>query len=137
MINWVTLTEYYDPIKAHFARIQLEANEIPCQLKDEQIVSVNPLYANAVGGIKLQVPDSYIEKALEVIREMNELPYIDKEGKAIQCPKCGGTDVTNDFNDISGFRSFMAMLISFAFSVWPLYKKEVYYCKSCKRTFGG
>lgn len=47
----------------------LESEGIECNLKDEIIVEMNPLYSNAIGGIKIQVRESEREKALSVLRE--------------------------------------------------------------------
>jgi phage FluMu protein Com len=61
----------------------LQENEISCHLKDENIVTVDPLLNPAVGGIKLLVVESDFEKAKDLIKEAEE-NYV----KDIACPNC-------------------------------------------------
>lgn len=43
-------------------------------MKDELIAQVNPFYSNAVGGVKLQVKESDLELALEILNEGGYAP---------------------------------------------------------------
>ena len=48
-------------------RVRLEDEGIECLVPDEFTVIMNPLYSNAVGGVRLQVRESDIERAKEVL----------------------------------------------------------------------
>lgn len=48
-------------------RVRLEDEGIVCLVPDEFTVIMNPLYSNAVGGVRLQVRESDIERAKEVL----------------------------------------------------------------------
>ncbi len=48
-------------------RVRLEDEGIVCLVPDEFTVIMNPLYSNAVGGVRLQVRASDIERAKEVL----------------------------------------------------------------------
>jgi len=61
----------------------LQENEISCHLKDENIVTVDPLLNPAVGGIKLLVAEPDFEKAKDLIKKAEE-NYV----KDIACPNC-------------------------------------------------
>lgn len=63
-------------------RGRLEADGIECRVLDELTVQVNPFYSNAIGGIKLQVKESDIQKAIEILKEGG---YIKDED--LQAPK--------------------------------------------------
>ena len=62
-----TVARFRNPVSAHIARARLEADGIPAFLADEYLVGVQWLYSDAVGGVKLNVPDSYVEAAREVV----------------------------------------------------------------------
>lgn len=65
-----------DLMEANLVKSLLEANEIVVFMYDENILSINPLYSSAIGGIKLVVPDHQIERAIEIINE-----YMGREGE--------------------------------------------------------
>jgi hypothetical protein len=51
-------------------RGRLEFEGIECFVKDEFTAQVNPFYSNAIGGIKLQVKESDLENAVEILKEL-------------------------------------------------------------------
>ncbi len=53
--------------EAHLARTYLASEGIESFVFDEHTVSINHLYANAVGGIKLMVRSRDVERALKVL----------------------------------------------------------------------
>ncbi|HEX3356329.1 MAG TPA: hypothetical protein VHS31_05040 [Tepidisphaeraceae bacterium] len=68
--KWITVATFWQPTEAHIARLKLESEEIDCILIDENLVATDWLYANAVGGIKLRVPESEAHRArLLLVRE--------------------------------------------------------------------
>jgi hypothetical protein len=67
MNKLVTLSTYRDLIEAEIVKGRLESEGIQCALVDDIMVSVNPLYSNAIGGVKLKVFEEDYDKALEII----------------------------------------------------------------------
>jgi hypothetical protein len=63
----ITVARFDTMPDAHIAKGKLEAEGIPCLLLDEHLVQTDWLYAIAVGGIKLQVPEAHAERALAVL----------------------------------------------------------------------
>ena len=63
----VTIAEFDDSTKAHFARMQLEMEEIDAFLADLETISMDWLLGRAVGLIKLQVRDEDVERALDIL----------------------------------------------------------------------
>lgn len=63
----VTVAVFGSPYEAGMAKSELEACGIPAFIADEFAIGVNPLYSNALGGIKLQVPASYAEEAHQIV----------------------------------------------------------------------
>ncbi len=75
-MNFTQVRSYANYIEAHLMLVRLQHEYINCHLKDEFIVTIDPFLTNAVGGIKLMVASSQIERAkelLEVFESGNEL----------------------------------------------------------------
>ncbi len=65
----VTAAVFGDQTQAIAARLELEAAGIPAFLLDENIAGGLFTLATAVGGIKLQVPESRLEESLRLLDE--------------------------------------------------------------------
>jgi len=52
---------------AHLLRASLEGSGIAAFVRDEFTVVANPLYANAIGGVKVEVADEDYDRALEIL----------------------------------------------------------------------
>ena len=68
MENFITIKTFVSATDLAIPQTLLEANGVECQVLDELTVQVNPLYSNAIGGIKLQVRESDIQKAIEILK---------------------------------------------------------------------
>jgi len=63
-----TVVKVFDNyVFAHIAMGRLEEQGIRCWLNDENTVTVDPLLSIAVGGIKLMVPRSQAQRAIEIL----------------------------------------------------------------------
>src|SRR5215470_17805474 len=93
------LRSYRDPIDAGLDQALLDAAGIPSVMLNENLVGIQWLYSNAIGGVKLQVDDSQLalardvldrddSPALESVAE-NRLPPVDGD----ICPSCGSSKV--------------------------------------------
>ena len=51
---------------AYLLRARLEGSGITAYVRDENLVTLDWLYSNAVGGVKVDVMDEDYERALEV-----------------------------------------------------------------------
>lgn len=63
----VTVAVFGAPYEAGMAKSELEAYGIPAFIADEFTIGANPFYSYALGGIKLQVPTSYVEEARQLL----------------------------------------------------------------------
>src|SRR5262245_39400109 len=98
-IRWTTVATYWQPAEAHIARIKLESEDIDCVIVDENVIATQWLWANALGGIKLQVPVDDVIRARELLTTQvqrsiagnteNEPLYDGLE----RCPRCGSDDI--------------------------------------------
>lgn len=66
-MEFVVLDVYDNYIPAHITMGRLEAEGIICWLKDENTVTIDPLLAIAVGGIKLMVAKHQEERARDIL----------------------------------------------------------------------
>lgn len=73
MANWITLLTFTHPSEVLILRGRLEAEGIKCFIQNEETVQMNPLYANAVGGIALQVQEHDVHKAVTLLIEYGYL----------------------------------------------------------------
>lgn len=67
MESLYTIFTFSYPSEAYPLRSLLESEGIPCYLKDEINVQINPLGSNALGGVKLQVKAGDVKAAIELM----------------------------------------------------------------------
>jgi hypothetical protein len=95
----VTAATFATPLEADLARNRLQAENIPAVLSDDATVGWFWFLGNALGGIKLQVPEEQLPRALAILGESPEgAAPSEAEGQpgpsqAIQagwtCTRCG------------------------------------------------
>ena len=99
---WSMLARFSSLGEAESARSALEAAGIEVAIADEGMIGVNWLYANAVGGVKLYVPDEAREDSEAVIATPAERvaddsaaaePAAETGEAALVCPACGRAEV--------------------------------------------
>jgi hypothetical protein len=83
----VTVGNYWWLYEAYIAHSLLSAEGIPSWLQDENVVRVDWLYANAVRGVRLQVPADRVADARAILAEGPAA--FDDQGQAERCTTCG------------------------------------------------
>ena len=73
---------------AHLLMARLESEAIECWLQDENSVTTYPVWANAIGGIKLMVKKEDYARAVSIYRESEH-----HRKQAVVCPKCNSHNV--------------------------------------------
>ncbi|MBY0487850.1 MAG: DUF2007 domain-containing protein [Flavobacteriaceae bacterium] len=112
---------------------KLESEGIEVYIRDNNIVDSNPLYSNAVGGIKLFVKNEDVAKAQIILSEVSQYS-LDDNNQLIKCPKCNAEQV-DMVTSIKDVKSFLAFLFSVLIIFIPFYSKYKYKCQSCKFEF--
>ena len=69
MSAWITVLSFPLPHQAHLVKTLLESEDIEVMIADEMTVQVNNFYSNAVGGVKLQVREENLERALQLLKD--------------------------------------------------------------------
>lgn len=128
-MDFVPVRVYDDYISAHLAMGRLEQECVRCWLKDENTVTVMPVWGHAVGGIKLMVAQAQAERAIELLTAIEA-----RSRSAISCPACRSVNLElvstprKAINWLSALSTFF--LGNFAISV-----EKVYHCFDCGHEF--
>jgi DNA-directed RNA polymerase subunit RPC12/RpoP len=112
---------------------KLESEGIEVFMRDNNTVDTNPLYSNAVGGVKLFVKKEDFVEANNILSQVSEYS-LDEENQLIKCPKCGVEQITM-ITSINDLKSFFSFVFSLLFVLMPFYSKYKYRCNSCKFEF--
>ncbi|WP_261842254.1 DUF2007 domain-containing protein [Aliamphritea ceti] len=86
----ITIARFSFPYEAHIARAKLECAGLTPFIADEHTINMQWLYSNAMGGVRLQVPQAQAEAALELLAEEDdEANLIAEQGcDTTACPNC-------------------------------------------------
>jgi len=76
-----TIAAFSKPIDAHMLVARLGGSGVTAFVRDEHMVTLDWLASNAIGGVKVDVGDEDLERALEI---MADTPIDDE--KAVQDP---------------------------------------------------
>jgi hypothetical protein len=74
MPSLVTVATFNYPHEVAIPRARLESEGIPCHVKDEKFLGLEPFFAANGSGIKLQVNEEDVEDALKILRDAG---YVD------------------------------------------------------------
>ncbi|WP_343581774.1 DUF2007 domain-containing protein [Acinetobacter sp.] len=92
-MKWVVAETYSFPYEAQIAKTQLEAAGIPARIENEHTINMDWLYSNALGGVRLLVPDRYLEQAQALLAQDFSQELELEFGLSERCPQCGSTDI--------------------------------------------
>ena len=100
-IAFVTVGSYWHPAEAWIFRNRLADAGIDAVVADESVASMYWLYANAIGGVKVQVPREQVSLAQEVLaRGKSDIVAIPAKPPADAdqqvCPNCGSTKLRRE-----------------------------------------
>lgn len=112
---------------------KLESEGIEVFMRDNNTVDSNPLYSNAVGGVKLFVKNDDFDKATDIFSNISQYS-LDDNKKLIKCPKCGAEQI-DMITSIKDLKSFLVFLFSVFLIAIPFYSKHKYKCDNCKFEF--
>ena len=132
MQKLVTIKTFTFPHEAYIVRGKLESEGIYTFLKDEMTVQVHNFYSNAVGGVKLQVPEEEVDRALSIIGERREEPQqvvviSKKDMKTVgACPFCQSENI--DRKRKANWLTWLPFLI--VGFIFPYYK-HTHVCFDC------
>jgi hypothetical protein len=93
----ITIATFSQVVEAHLSEGRPESEGIECFIADEHTITMNWLYSNTIGGIKLQVQQSDVERAIEILGEepvsTDSMEDTVSEDDKPRCQKCNSPDV--------------------------------------------
>ncbi|PHR49761.1 MAG: hypothetical protein COA32_01105 [Fluviicola sp.] len=134
-MTFVTIKTFDNNMDAHMLKSRIESEGIKCFLFDEETVTINPLYAQAIGGIKLKVHQEDVSAVRKILKDISETPLTDDEGDRILCPNCSSIAINTGFRSVSGWRGLVFAFVAFLSLTFSPFIKTRYYCKDCEHVF--
>lgn len=112
---------------------KLESQGVEAFLRDNHVIDTNPLYSNAVGGVKLYVKTKDVNKANKILQDVS-LYSVDDNHKLVKCPNCGA-EQTEMVTSIGNIKMLLAYVFSVLLLVLPFMSRHQYKCAKCKHEF--
>ena len=132
----ITIKTSMFPAEVIVLKFRLEEEGISCFLNDDNIVSVHPLISSAVGGVKVNIKKSDLNKALDVINQLeNERKIVnekwEKEYYHVDkfCPKCESFLVYTKKHSV--IKSVINILFFPLYLIIQTFTKKQFYCANC------
>ena len=128
-MNFLPIQTFGNYIDAHILMGRMQEEGIECWLKDENTVTVNPIWTNAVGGIKLMVAESQAEAAMQILQQLEQ-----ETKERLSCPQCK----SHNINFISTPRkasNWLSVFIGFLFTSFAVPVDKTWHCFDCGAEF--
>lgn len=129
-------------MEANIIKAKLEDSGFACFLADENVSTIQPLYNQAIGGVKLIVFERDVEAIDALLAEDNSLAFelsneIDEEesadGKTV-CEKCGSTNVGYGMATNKKY-GLWAAILAFLTLTTPIKANKCHHCYDCGYEF--
>ena|ERR1700722_10190281 len=126
----VTIRTFRDPSDAMMAKSVLDSAGIPCLMKDENMVRMQWMWSNLIGGIRLQVRPEDAETAQRLLSQ-EASPTIELEDGNVfeqpRCPYCMSLDIA--FEAINQKVGLASILVAVPIPI----PKNRWKCHACGR----
>ncbi|WP_293788446.1 DUF2007 domain-containing protein [uncultured Pedobacter sp.] len=135
----VVYSTFYNPMEANIIKAKLEDRGFACFLADENVSTIQPLYNQAIGGVKLIVFERDVEAINALLAEDNSLDFessdeiIDEEESAESktvCERCGSANVGYGMATEKKYSLWATMLAFLTFTT-PIKANKCYHCYDC------
>jgi len=134
---------YYNPIEANIIKARLEDSGFACFLADENVSTIQPLYNQAIGGVKLIVFERDVEAINTLLAEdysktvdeyTDENVDFEEEVNAVECINCGSKNVGYGMATDKK-HSLWANILAFLTFTMPIQANNCYHCYDCGHEF--
>lgn len=126
---FVPLRSFDNYIEANIVLNMLQHYDINCHLKDENIITINPLLSPAIGGMKLMVHEAHVARAWDLM-ENAEAEYL----KTVPCPVCKQHALTTA-NITKEYKSKLSILANILLTGQSVETTKIYQCTACGYDF--
>lgn len=129
-MSLTTIASYSFPYEAQIAWAKLDSEGIPAFIADEHTINAQWLYSNALGGVRLRVPEAFVEEALSILGQNYAADVEQRQGyDSVKCSRCGSFNT-----EFRKARKRWAYLV-FLFLDFPLFPVKLEYeCRDCGHT---
>lgn len=122
----ITVASFSKPEEAHLLRMRLEAGGVPAFVLDENMVQMDWMFSNAIGGVRVVIEDGDAGAAREIL----SAPPADLPGDRPVCPACASTNTAPD--ELPRRIAFLSLLLTnFPF----LFARHRWKCADCGRAW--
>ncbi|MHA4895480.1 putative signal transducing protein [Pedobacter sp. PWIIR3] len=131
----IVFSTFYNPIEANIVKTRLIDEGIHCFLSDENMITVNPLYNQALGGVKLHIFEKDTELVRSILQDYDVALNVEELDYGIEiCPKCGSNNVgyVQSADNKPGILAALSVLFGMLF---PFRATKVYHCFNCENEF--
>lgn len=128
-MDFVELRSFDNYIEANIVLNMLRHHNINCHLKDENIITIDPLLSPALGGMKLMVHHAHVERAWNLMDEAEE-EYLRK----IPCPVCH-SHTLKAISITKNHRCKLSALASMLLNGHSVEVSKIYRCMRCGYDF--
>ena len=128
-MEFVQLRSFDNYIEANIVLSMLMSANINCHLKDEHLVTIDPILSPAIGGMKLMVYHAHAERAWELLDEA-EAQYL----KSIPCPVCRA-HALKAVSIAKEHKCKLGALVSMLLNGQSVEVKKIYQCGACGYDF--
>ena len=134
----VVYETFADPINANIVKGLLNSFGIECFLSDENMVTLNLMYSQAVGGVKLNVFEKDVQQINAIFQSQNiqDDPEIasPKAGDKVFCPECNSENVSYG-GSVNRKFGYWHLFISLLLMIYPFSMRKAYHCFNCNHEF--
>lgn len=134
-MSYTTIRIYESVLDANLIRAKFENEGITCFLLDENLVAMDPLLSNAIGGIKLKIHESDRIKAEEILESIKNNKITNDEGDTLSCPKCDSQEFIPSQKSMKSFKGILSAIISILLLTYPIFYDVKNVCKKCNHEF--
>lgn len=131
MNDFVTIATYDDYLTANFDKQKLDEQGINCYLADENTVTAKWILKNALGGIKLRVPQLQADEVLIILNSQPEGITVDfkldEKTDDINCPNCGSNNTGTEKYSKS-IAGLTWLILGFSVTATPIKQHRCFYC---------
>ena len=128
-MDFVQLRTFDNYIEANIVLNMLQNHSVNCHLKDENIITINPMLSPAIGGMKLMVHHAHVPRAWDLMEEA-EKAYL----KDIPCPVCKA-HALKAVSITRSHRSKLAALASMLLNGHSVEVTKMFRCNKCGYDF--
>jgi len=122
--NYTVLAVFEYSTEAQIIKSKLDSENIKTMLADEKTIDSDPLISLAIGGVKLLVHNSDLERAIEIYSDIRQYRK-DGKGNDIFCPNCNSNRILMAPPD----RKNMFYML------FPFFEKSKHICNNCQSIF--